>query len=601
MATHHDGLSDSESGSEMEPFPHQQIITPPSRIQAKMNDETKMGSHTNSFLSSSKESHSGIAPSSAAKFAQERHASQYQLQLEADLDLDTASVEGSEVEQTCNYRWGHTCLVDRAWFPNDVMLAAFHDYVHPFIRSSKQKRVFVIVWFVVMAILSVALIVCAWALTILRACGTWDIKDQFDPMLTAHPDSSTTLVVFSDVLQSNITVAGFHFEIHLDTVRLLRVAVAVILCSSVVIGPLMCGVLYIHTFESLVRNYWMDVLGTAVTLLFITCSVTAFVILAIFIELVTDLIIPDSDVWENPYAETSNLSAEDITTVSVIETSVLFPIQLSGVFFSAFLFVGLMMAFAYINMGFLRTVFYGGIDIIVKAILMSTVLDLASGPVRTALTPAGTIVAIAMHLLLTVPIGAAYWLYQRKRLMQFMTTYTAALEHIRLKRPQIVKELCHVDYNSKIGAGGSGQVYRGTYSGHAVAVKEFFSSAMDSNFVDELNSEAEQWTRVNGHPHIVEFFGIFKQEKATLLVSELCDISLAKLVYPSSMGQSSAVSPAGTPLKLHELPPTLQETKTALVLQPAVVRAPLDCSAFRLHSAHVYRPIVPGITHRRPN
>ncbi len=61
--------------------------------------------------------------------------------------------------------------------------------------------------------------------------------------------------------------------------------------------------------------------------------------------------------------------------------------------------------------------------------------------------------------------------------------------------------------NSKIGAGGSGQVYKGKYMSHPVAIKELYAQLMDPDDINEFRKESSLLFHLR-HPHIVEFYGV---------------------------------------------------------------------------------------------
>ena len=81
----------------------------------------------------------------------------------------------------------------------------------------------------------------------------------------------------------------------------------------------------------------------------------------------------------------------------------------------------------------------------------------------------------------------------------------------------------------KIGAGGAGQVFRGAYSGQAVAIKELFATLMNPSDLQEFKREAMLLASMR-HPNIVMFYGVSHNEKSFYIVTEYCPTSLDKLL-----------------------------------------------------------------------
>jgi len=83
--------------------------------------------------------------------------------------------------------------------------------------------------------------------------------------------------------------------------------------------------------------------------------------------------------------------------------------------------------------------------------------------------------------------------------------------------------------DKKVGAGGAGQVFRGTYSKHTVAIKELFATLIDPSDLQEFKKEAMLLASLR-HPNIVMFYGVSENEKAFYIVTEYCPTSLDKLL-----------------------------------------------------------------------
>jgi hypothetical protein len=106
----------------------------------------------------------------------------------------------------------------------------------------------------------------------------------------------------------------------------------------------------------------------------------------------------------------------------VLDNFVTFPLQLSPVLFSAFMFVGLTFSFAYLNVGFLRYLIYSVVDLGLHAAVLATLLKAATESFTTRLSEATVVVAVAVHLVVVPPCIVLYWVYKSKRLEHFMTT-----------------------------------------------------------------------------------------------------------------------------------------------------------------------------------
>ncbi|KAJ3128977.1 hypothetical protein HK100_008882 [Physocladia obscura] len=83
-----------------------------------------------------------------------------------------------------------------------------------------------------------------------------------------------------------------------------------------------------------------------------------------------------------------------------------------------------------------------------------------------------------------------------------------------------------------LGSGGFGAVYRGTYQGHAVAVKTVLNNANDRDR-SLLTSEAQIWTRLH-RPGIVTLWGVWPRDplaRDLCLVLEICKSSVYHELY----------------------------------------------------------------------
>lgn len=77
----------------------------------------------------------------------------------------------------------------------------------------------------------------------------------------------------------------------------------------------------------------------------------------------------------------------------------------------------------------------------------------------------------------------------------------------------------------KVGAGGAGQVWRGSYGGARVAMKQLFSSMIDATDVAEVRIEASLLSQLR-HPHVVQFYGVSINGADIYIVTEFCESSL---------------------------------------------------------------------------
>ena len=100
-----------------------------------------------------------------------------------------------------------------------------------------------------------------------------------------------------------------------------------------------------------------------------------------------------------------------------------------------------------------------------------------------------------------------------------------------VKRNSWIVPWNRLSIGEKVAAGGSGQVYKGTYSSRPVAIKELFSTVIDSDDLNEFETEAGVLASLH-HPHIVQFFGVAFHGNGLYLVLEWCPHSLSSLFLP---------------------------------------------------------------------
>lgn len=86
-------------------------------------------------------------------------------------------------------------------------------------------------------------------------------------------------------------------------------------------------------------------------------------------------------------------------------------------------------------------------------------------------------------------------------------------------QPQTLPQ--QVSLEKKVGAGGSGQVWRGRYQGTVVALKQLYSHMLDPEDIDEFKKEASLLSKLR-HPHIVHFYGVAVGGNDVYLITEFC-------------------------------------------------------------------------------
>ena len=286
----HMGLQDSDSEDDDQAF---RVVAAPDATTPSPT------SSDNGWFREQHRQFSNIVPTSAVAIAQERNESLAHSDEPVDepLDLDYDDDEDSEnPDSDCCYWCGHSgCLMDRVWFSNKKVLAAYHEHVHPFMRSQHQKTVFVAMWYVVLCLLALAFGLCCWSLSAIQGCGVNASTEAINAAGGSSPGGDNLLgdpengdddhhvheerggvhkfaddvgaIVLSTNLKSFVNVSGFEFDVDLDSVRFLRVGLTALLISAFCVGPVGVGVLYLPSCERLMRTHWMDFLGCMIVIL----------------------------------------------------------------------------------------------------------------------------------------------------------------------------------------------------------------------------------------------------------------------------------------------------------------------------------------------
>ena len=92
-----------------------------------------------------------------------------------------------------------------------------------------------------------------------------------------------------------------------------------------------------------------------------------------------------------------------------------------------------------------------------------------------------------------------------------------------------------LELETKIGSGGSGQIWRGSFGQTPVALKELYCQCMDPSDVDEFKNECTIMAQLH-HPQVLQFFGIAMQDDRLYLVSELMTGSLKMVLDDMESG-----------------------------------------------------------------
>ena len=92
----------------------------------------------------------------------------------------------------------------------------------------------------------------------------------------------------------------------------------------------------------------------------------------------------------------------------------------------------------------------------------------------------------------------------------------------------------HVTVSGRVGGGAYGAVFRGTFSGSDVALKQLHADMSDAGSWNALRVEASLLSMLR-HPHVLHFYGVCAKDGAIFLVTEFCPISLLNfLMDPAS-------------------------------------------------------------------
>ena len=121
---------------------------------------------------------------------------------------------------------------------------------------------------------------------------------------------------------------------------------------------------------------------------------------------------------------------------------------------------------------------------------------------------------------------------ERKRLRNLLFEKLGEIVKDTRKRFEIVP-FHKIQIEGKIGAGGSGQVFKATYKNNAVALKQMFSQLLEQTDLDDLVQECKFLATLGNveHPGIVGFYGIcFDEDHTAYLVLEYCPSTVANLL-----------------------------------------------------------------------
>jgi len=94
-------------------------------------------------------------------------------------------------------------------------------------------------------------------------------------------------------------------------------------------------------------------------------------------------------------------------------------------------------------------------------------------------------------------------------------------ESLNLEAGRWEIETNEIEFTAKLGSGASGQVFKGLYKGHKVAIKVLNQASNFDNELDEFRKEFEILRKVND-PHMIHFYGAVI-DKNLCMVMELCE------------------------------------------------------------------------------
>eukprot|EP00750_Incisomonas_marina_P007292 INCI14791.12.p2 GENE.INCI14791.12~~INCI14791.12.p2 ORF type:complete len:190 (-),score=33.55 INCI14791.12:1589-2158(-) len=89
-------------------------------------------------------------------------------------------------------------------------------------------------------------------------------------------------------------------------------------------------------------------------------------------------------------------------------------------------------------------------------------------------------------------------------------------------------------FHEQIGVGSSAEVFRATYSGNLVAVKQFFHSVFDEDaFTKRWVQEVSTLCRLH-HPNVVRFYGATFKPPYYFIITEICPMQLGLFIPTGS-------------------------------------------------------------------
>jgi hypothetical protein len=101
---------------------------------------------------------------------------------------------------------------------------------------------------------------------------------------------------------------------------------------------------------------------------------------------------------------------------------------------------------------------------------------------------------------------------------------------------QYILDFSQIVLEQKIASGSNGQVYKGTYAGAPVALKELFAVMLTGGQdIKEFEKEAMLLAYLL-HPNILRFYGVAHDEQRLFMVMELCACSLQDVIDSRDFG-----------------------------------------------------------------